>query len=243
MGTISNKIEYLEGTKDAIRTAIESKGIAVSDTDTFRSYATKISQIDGGSSPGQGVPIGGTANQVLVKNSSTDYDTSWKFVSTPCARFSQTSTVQVSKDVAYGGVQIPMNSMDYSFGDMFSLESDGNCYYNGDTPAIIHFDSTFSCILEEGYAIGGGSGTAYSYVSGLAPDRLVGTSGKTVYLSGFWRAEPGEYISLMLGNTGTFSNVDIYPPTRICLSYVCEDTATNTLSLDDPDPLNLFDRE
>lgn len=50
MGTISNKIEYLEGTKDAIRTAIESKGIAVSDTDTFRSYATKISQIDGGSS-------------------------------------------------------------------------------------------------------------------------------------------------------------------------------------------------
>lgn len=50
MGTISNKIEYLEGTKDAIRTAIESKGITVSDTDTFRSYATKIGQIDGGSS-------------------------------------------------------------------------------------------------------------------------------------------------------------------------------------------------
>lgn len=47
----------------------------------------------------------------------------------------------------------------------------------------------------------------------------------------------------MLGNDGAFSNVGIHPPTRICLSYVCEDTATNTLSLDDPDPLNLFNRE
>lgn len=192
---------------------------------------------------GQGVVEGGTTGQVLVKNSSSDYDTSWKFVDTPCARFSQTSTIQVSKDVSYGGVQIPMNSMDYSFGNMFSLGSDGNCYYNGTTPAIIHFDATFSCILEEGYAIGGGSGAAYSYVSGLTPSRLVGISGKTVYMSGFWRAEPGEYISLMLGANGTFSNVGIYTPTRICLSYVCEDTAVNTLSLDDPDPLNLFNRE
>lgn len=188
---------------------------------------------------GQGVPGGGTTNQVLVKNSSSDYDTSWKFVDTPCARFSQTSTIQVSKDGSYGGVQIPMNSMDYSFGNMFSLGSDGNCYYNGTTPAIIHFDSTFSCTLEEGYAIGGGSGAT----SGLATNRLVGASGKTVYMSGFWRAEPGEYISLMLGANGTFSNIGIYTPTRICLYYVCEDTATNTLSLDDPDPLNLFNRE
>lgn len=188
---------------------------------------------------GQGVPGGGTTNQVLVKNSSSDYDTSWKFVDTPCARFSQTSTIQVSKDGSYGGVQIPMNSMDYSFGNMFSLGSDGNCYYNGTTPAIIHFDSTFSCTLEEGYAIGGGSGAT----SGLATNRLVGASGKTVYMSGFWRAEPGEYISLMLGANGTFSNIGIYTPTRICLSYVCEDTAVNTLSSDDPDPLNLFNRE
>ena len=94
---------------------------------------------------GQGVADGGTTGQVLVKNSSSDYDTSWKFVDTPCARFSQTSTIQVSKDGSYGGVQIPMNSMDYSFGNMFRLGSDGNCYYNGTTPAIIHFDSTFSC--------------------------------------------------------------------------------------------------
>ena len=192
---------------------------------------------------GQGVPGGGTTGQVLVKNSSSDYDTSWKFVDTPCARFSQTSTIQVSKDTSYGGVQIPMNSMDYSFGNMFSLGSDGNCYYNGTTPAIIHFDATFSCILEEGYAIGGGSGAAYSYGSGLAPNRLVGLSGTTAYMSGFWRAEPGEYISLMLGANGTFSNVGIYTPTRICLSYVCEDTTANASSLDDPDPLNLFNRE
>ena len=77
---------------------------------------------------GQVVPVGGTANQVLAKNSSTDYDTSWKVVRTPCARFSQASTAQGSKDVAYGGVQSTMNSMDYSFGGLFSLGSDGNWY-------------------------------------------------------------------------------------------------------------------
>lgn len=42
------KINYLEQTKTAIKTAIINKGIVVSEADTFRSYASKIASISGG---------------------------------------------------------------------------------------------------------------------------------------------------------------------------------------------------
>lgn len=82
MGTINSKIEYLEGTKEAIKTAIKDKGIAVSDTDTFRSYATKISQIDGGSSLTFDAiyPVGTiitTANNV---NPGIDFGGTWELI-------------------------------------------------------------------------------------------------------------------------------------------------------------------
>ena len=48
MGTITEKMSYLKETKQAIRTAIEEKGVSVADTDTFRSYASKIGTISGG---------------------------------------------------------------------------------------------------------------------------------------------------------------------------------------------------
>lgn len=49
MGTVSEKLAYLSDTKAAIRNAIADKGVAVTDADTFRSYADKIRLIDGGS--------------------------------------------------------------------------------------------------------------------------------------------------------------------------------------------------
>ena len=48
MGTITEKMSYLKETKQAIRTAIEEKGVSVADTDTFRSYASKIGTISVG---------------------------------------------------------------------------------------------------------------------------------------------------------------------------------------------------
>ena len=42
MGRILNKLSYLNGTKNAIRNAIEAQGVDISDDDTFRSYADKI---------------------------------------------------------------------------------------------------------------------------------------------------------------------------------------------------------
>lgn len=45
MGTISEKLEYLYVTKDKIAEAIQEKGVDVSTSDTFRSYADKIKSI------------------------------------------------------------------------------------------------------------------------------------------------------------------------------------------------------
>ena len=42
MGTINEKINYLEETKNLIKNALLEKGIDVSDDDTFRSYVQKI---------------------------------------------------------------------------------------------------------------------------------------------------------------------------------------------------------
>lgn len=45
MGDIADKLEYLYDTKEKIADAIESMGTPVSKSDTFRSYATKISSL------------------------------------------------------------------------------------------------------------------------------------------------------------------------------------------------------
>ena len=42
MGTIGDKLNYLSETKDLLKEAIRNKGVDISDTDTFRSYAEKL---------------------------------------------------------------------------------------------------------------------------------------------------------------------------------------------------------
>ena len=67
MGTIAEKLTYLEGTKSAIKDAIIAKGVEVTDTDTFRSYAEKIESIEaGGSCESQSKEINITDNGTRV---------------------------------------------------------------------------------------------------------------------------------------------------------------------------------
>jgi len=49
MGTIADKLNYLNTTKTNIKNAIIEKGVTVETTDTFRDYATRISEIVDGS--------------------------------------------------------------------------------------------------------------------------------------------------------------------------------------------------
>lgn len=48
MGSIADKLTYLQETKTAIKDAIIAKGVTVEDTDTFRSYADKIDLLKDG---------------------------------------------------------------------------------------------------------------------------------------------------------------------------------------------------
>ena len=48
MGTIQDKLNYLNTTKGLIKQAIIDKGQTIADTDTFRSYTNKISAINSG---------------------------------------------------------------------------------------------------------------------------------------------------------------------------------------------------
>jgi len=44
--TVAEKLNYLRGTKNEIKEAIKEKGVSVSDTDSFKSYANKIGQLE-----------------------------------------------------------------------------------------------------------------------------------------------------------------------------------------------------
>ena len=45
MGTINEKLNYLSQTKENIKQAIKEKGVEITDSDSFRSYAEKIGTI------------------------------------------------------------------------------------------------------------------------------------------------------------------------------------------------------
>lgn len=48
MGTINEKLNYLLQTKENIKQAIKGKGVEITDSDSFRSYAEKIGTIQAG---------------------------------------------------------------------------------------------------------------------------------------------------------------------------------------------------
>ena len=50
---IADKMEYLLETKNQIKNAIVKKGVSIEETDSFRSYANKIGQIEGGGGSNQ----------------------------------------------------------------------------------------------------------------------------------------------------------------------------------------------
>ncbi|WP_050696877.1 hypothetical protein [Anaeromassilibacillus senegalensis] len=68
MGTIAEKLRHLAETKTAIKNAITAKGVAVSERDTFRSYATKIEQIKSGTVNSiLEIPVAGDPNIVYLR--------------------------------------------------------------------------------------------------------------------------------------------------------------------------------
>ena len=62
MGTVVDKLNYLKETKTAIKNALVNKGVSVTDSDTFRSYAQKVVDI----------PVGGGDIDTLIDRSITE---------------------------------------------------------------------------------------------------------------------------------------------------------------------------
>jgi hypothetical protein len=75
--TISDKLRYLGETKTLIKEAIQNKGVPVSDTDPFRTYADKISQIQAGGGSGGS---GGEVIEAIVDESALPIEADKKVV-------------------------------------------------------------------------------------------------------------------------------------------------------------------
>ena len=69
MGTLKEKLSYLSETKEAIKQALIKQQVTVTDEDTFRSYADKISGIEGGGGSIQKIDAGENETGVLYRRS------------------------------------------------------------------------------------------------------------------------------------------------------------------------------
>ena len=66
MGTLADKLQYLKDTKNAIMNAIIEKGIEITSSDTFRSYADKIKGITSGGVGGYTTTIDNVKNNIKI---------------------------------------------------------------------------------------------------------------------------------------------------------------------------------
>lgn len=101
MDDIATKFEYLKETKNLIKQAIIDKGITVSDTDTFRSYADKISNITVGETINN-------QNKTITENGTYSADEGY------------TGLGEVVVDVATEGQEIPLGFTQYEYLDKTS---------------------------------------------------------------------------------------------------------------------------
>lgn len=141
MGTVAEKLEYLNETKTAIRTAIEGKGQTVADSDTFRSYADKIGAISTSDSAAPTVNIssagkvtatssGGTTTKTLsstydsdfkaanIKSGVTIFGVTGTYTETPI--FESLSSSSPVYDSATGNYKITFTA-DYNIGTLCGL--------------------------------------------------------------------------------------------------------------------------
>ena len=121
MGDINDKLDYLETTKSLIKQAIQDKGVAVSDADTFRSYATKIANI-----PSGGMDM---INDVAAVVTDNYFDNLMTMITDQGGELTDSNkyaTVDYLQIPLYNGIQIPKQTAQVqSFGlQAFIIEND-----------------------------------------------------------------------------------------------------------------------
>lgn len=122
MSTV-DKLEYLKTTKELIRNSINNKGVIVTDNDTFRSYATKISDIPSG---GNTLDVGGK-NPVLIK----EVEKVIPFSETDFPDITPTTSQQkFYNSETIGEVTLDLDNYDYVVKNVFKIELE----YAGELP-------------------------------------------------------------------------------------------------------------
>ena len=116
MGTTADKLNKLKETKQAIKAAIVNKGVEVTDTDTFASYASKIDSIQTGGSGGgfvipNGVKLG--YSTVIPDNIDTSNVTDMRDMFNYCSRLTTIPLIDTSNAI----------NMDYMFNYCYNLTS------------------------------------------------------------------------------------------------------------------------
>jgi len=121
MGTISDKLTYLNATKTAIKQAIIAKGVDVADTDTFRSYASKIEAIENESGSGDIIFTSNGAKYDVVFNQSSVSD------------IHDLVTVSFPSSLAF------LNASSITFSNLQAVEDAGRLCYNCTSVKTINF--------------------------------------------------------------------------------------------------------
>lgn len=155
MDTINEKLAYMYQTKKLIKDAIIEKGVNVSDSDTFRSYADKISNIQSGSTEPKIFGVGNSnissVNNNLFINGICEFETITKEMleitdsSTLICVLGSSAYTKTNTGLAIGGYGTPYGSNTsgpilvsttpensyYGGGDVqsFTYDGDGNIYY------------------------------------------------------------------------------------------------------------------
>ena len=135
---------------------------------------------------------------------------------TACAQYGLNSNISISKSGSFSGTQVNFVAQIYNYGNTFLLK-DGKVYCS--RHAIIQVDyALYVQNAEESYYILLGRNGTYRYVGGCSPAN--GIAGSTLSGSFQFEINANEYITLMLGSPGSYSNKTIYSDSKIAVSVV-----------------------
>lgn len=149
--SLSDKINYLEETKNQIKTAIQNKGVTVIDSDSFRSYANKINQIE----------VGGETSSNTDWQPEPDWWDIRKILEEDTENYSQkiiclltdelddgATTNKVSGGVKYklSDGQVIQKSSDLDISNLFDISKDKICAKGYKTRYIIYYSNNSSAI-------------------------------------------------------------------------------------------------
>lgn len=132
---------------------------------------------------------------------------------TACGFFKINNTLVLNKDSTYGGVQIPLDTEVFNFGNIFELKNNKvYCKVN----AIVQINFNVDTYLDNGYVLFGGLNGRY--ISAVGATKGNSLSGVNYVGSSLIEVKGGDYLTLALGKNTTYSNISVLNTTFLSAS-------------------------